>query len=201
GHFEAGGNAQNITNSPNDFMGKQLRIDVNNGDAFPADPNKNYAIPPTNPFVGATGEDEIWSYGLRNPFRGSFDRDTGDMWIGDVGQDLREEIDVERYPRSSVSNYGWRIREGTNGTGAVPNYNPPVYDYAHGSGTLQGNAVIGGYVYRGPDPSVQGTYFFADEVSGHKWSMNTTTFAVTNIDSMLTPNTGSISGPASYAED
>jgi hypothetical protein len=76
-----------------------------------------------------------------------------------------------------------------------------VYDYTHGSGSFQGNAVIGGYVYRGPDPSLQGTYFFADEVSGHQWSMNTTTFGVTNIDGMLTPNTGSISGPASYAED
>jgi hypothetical protein len=186
-------------------MGKQLRIDVNS-DSFPADPNKNYAIPSTNPFVGTTGDDEIWSYGLRNPFRASFDRDTGDMWIGDVGQDTREEIDHEPATRSHVSNYGWRLREGNVQTptvgGAIPaNYVAPVYDYTHGSGALQGNAVIGGYVYRGPDPSLQGTYFFADEVSGHKWEMDTSTFAVTNIDSLLTPNTGAITGPASYAED
>jgi glucose/arabinose dehydrogenase len=206
GHFEPGGNAQNITN---DFMGKQLRIDVS-GDAFPADASKNYAIPPTNPFVGITGDDEIWSYGLRNPYRASFDRDTGDMWIGDVGQDTREEIDVEHPGRTHVSNYGWRLREGSIQTptggvgGAAPaNYVAPVYDYTHGSGSLQGNAVIGGYVYRGPDPSLQGTYFFADEVSGHVWSMNTSTFAVTNIDNMITPlpNNGTISGPASFAED
>jgi glucose/arabinose dehydrogenase len=207
GHFEPGGNAQNITSPANDFMGKQLRIDVN-GDDFPADANRNYAVPPTNPFVGKTGEDEIWAYGLRNPYRASFDRDTGDLWIGDVGQDTREEIDKQ--PASSIggANYGWRLREGNIQTpaggigGAAPaGYVPPVYDYAHGTGTLQGNAVIGGYVYRGPDPTLQGTYFFADEVSGHKWQMNTTTFAVTNIDNLLTPNTGTISGPASFGED
>jgi glucose/arabinose dehydrogenase len=197
GHFEPGGNAQTITDN---LMGKQLRIDVN-GDDF-ADANKNYAIPSTNPFAGTTtGDDEIWSYGLRNPFRSSFDRDTGNNWIADVGQDAREEIDFEPATRSGVSNFGWRLREGTDGTATVPNYVGPVYDYAHGGGTFQGNAVIGGYVYRGPDPSLQGTYFFADETSGHKWRMNTSTFAVTNIDSLLTPNTGSISGPASYAED
>jgi len=119
GHFEPGGNSQTITN---DLMGKQLRINVN-GDDF-ADVNKNYAIPPTNPFVGVTGDDEIWSYGLRNPYRASFDRDTGDMWIGDVGQDTREEIDREPATRSHVSNYGWRLREGniatpTGGVGGV----------------------------------------------------------------------------------
>src|SRR4051794_35050753 len=207
GHYEPGGNAQNISNAPNDLMGKQLRIDVNS-DAFPSDANKNYAIPAANPFVGVTGADEIWSYGLRNPFRSSFDRDTGDQWIGDVGQDTREEIDFEPANRSTVANYGWRLREGkiatpTGGVGGAPPSNnvEPVYDYTHGTGTLQGNAVIGGYIYRGPDPSLQGTYFFADEVSGHKWQMNSTTFAVTNIDGSLLPNTGSISNPASFAED
>jgi glucose/arabinose dehydrogenase len=207
GHFEPGGNAQNITDSPNYFMGKQLRIDVH-GDAFPADTNQNYAIPQTNPFVGTTGADEIWSLGLRNPYRAGFDRDTGDMWIGDVGQDTREEIDVQPASSTGGANYGWRLREGniatpTGGVGGPPpaGYVAPVYDYTHGSGSLQGNAVIGGYVYRGPDPSVQGVYFFADETSSHKWQMNTTTFAVTNIDSMLTPNTGSVSNPSSFGED
>jgi glucose/arabinose dehydrogenase len=204
GHFEPGGNAQNITN---DFMGKQLRIDVS-GDAFPSDPNKNYAIPPTNPFVGITGDDEIWSYGLRNPFRASFDRDTGDLWIGDVGQDTREEIDKQPANKTTVSNYGWRLREGNIQTpaggigGAIPaNYVAPVYDYTHGFGSLQGKAVIGGYVYRGPDPSLQGTYIFGDEVSSHYFSMNTTTFAVTNIDGLLPPNVGSLTAPSSFAED
>lgn len=204
GHYEPGGNAQNITN---DFMGKQLRIDVSN-DAFPSDATKNYSIPPTNPFVNATGDDEIWSYGLRNPYRASFDRDTGDLWIGDVGQDTREEIDKQPANKTTVSNYGWRLREGDIQTpasgigGAIPaNYAAPVYAYGHGTGSLQGNAVIGGYVYRGPDPSLQGTYIFGDEQSSHYWEMNTTTFAVTNIDGLLTPNVGSLSLPSSFAED
>ncbi|MFO0787979.1 MAG: PQQ-dependent sugar dehydrogenase [Pirellulales bacterium] len=204
GHFEPGGNAQTITNN---LLGKQLRIDVNS-DAFPTDANRNYAIPTSNPFAATTGDDEIWSYGLRNPFRASFDRDTGNMWIGDVGQGAREEIDVESANRAGVSNFGWRLREGNIQTptagigGAIPtNYVAPVYDYTHGSGTMQGNAVIGGFVYRGPDPSVTNTYLFADETSSHFWRMNTSTFAVTNIDSSLTPNTGSLGGPASFAED
>ena len=203
GHYEPGGNAQTITDN---FFGKQLRIDVN-GDSFPADPDRNYAIPPSNPFVGITGDDEIWSFGLRNPFRGSFDRDTGNQWIADVGQDTREEIDYEPANRSVVSNFGWRLREGSietpSGVGgpAPPNYVAPVYDYGHGTGTFQGNAVIGGYVYRGPDPSLQGTYFFADEISSHVWSMNTSTLAVTPLDGMLTPDVGSLAGPASFGED
>jgi hypothetical protein len=145
---------------------------------------------------------------LRNPFRASFDRDTGDLWIGDVGQDTREEIDKQPANKTTVSNYGWRLREGniqtpTGGVGgAIPaNYVAPVYDYGHGSGSLQGNAVIGGYVYRGPDPSLQGTYIFGDEVSSHYFSMNTTTFVVTNIDGLLTPNAGTLTAPSSFAED
>jgi hypothetical protein len=188
-------------------MGKQLRIDVH-GDDFPGDANRNYAIPANNPFVGKTGQDEIWAYGLRNPFRASFDRTTGDMWIGDVGQGAREEIDKQLASSAGGANYGWRLREGniqTPGSGiggpAPANYVPPVYDYTHGSGSLQGSAVIGGYVYRGPDPSLNGVYFLADEVSGHKWEMNTSTFAVTNIDSLLIPNVGTVSGPSSFGED
>jgi glucose/arabinose dehydrogenase len=208
GHYEPGGNAQNITDSPNDFMGKQLRIDVH-GDDFPADATKNYAIPSTNPFVGKTGQDEIWAYGLRNPYRASFDRDTGNMWIGDVGQDQREEVDTQLASSTGVANYGWRLYEGNNNftapAGSTPpaDYVPPVSDYGHGFGSLQGNAVIGGYVYRGPDPTLQGQYLFADEQSSHFWTMNTSTFAVTNIDSMLTPDIGSLTGsnPSSFGED
>ena len=84
-------NANDITN---ELLGKILRIDVD-GDDFPADSTRNYAIPSDNPFVGATGDDEIWAYGLRNPWRCSFDRATGDLYIGDVGQNLREEIDLQ----------------------------------------------------------------------------------------------------------
>jgi glucose/arabinose dehydrogenase len=208
GHFEPGGNAQNITNSPNDFMGKQLRIDVH-GDDFPADPNTNYAIPPTNPFVNKTGQDEIWAYGLRNPYRASFDRDTGDLWIGDVGQDTREEIDMQPSSSTGGANYGWRLREGNIQTpgsvgGAEPaNYVPPIYDYDHSGaehGTnFSGNVVTGGYVYRGPDPSLQGQYFFADEGANRMWEMNPITKVVTNINS--TVNSVHITSVSSFAED
>ena len=116
-----------------------------------------------------------------------------------MGQDAREEIDRELATRSGVSNYGWRLREGNNGTVTPPNYLGPVYDYA--STAPAGNAVVGGYVYRGPDPSVQGTYFFADEATSEVWKMDTSTFAVTNINGSLTPDTGSLANPSSFAED
>ena len=109
-------------------------MDVN-GDAFPADANKNYAIQPTNPYVGVRGDDEIFAYGLRNPFRAGFDRATGDLWIGDVGQSAREEIDFLSASSAGGENYGWRLREGTiaTPTGGVGGSTPPgnvepVYD-------------------------------------------------------------------------
>ena len=206
GHYEPGGNAQTITDN---LLGKQLRIDVNSDDFTdntPEDMARNYSIPASNPFVGTTGDDEIWTYGLRNPYRSSFDRDTGDLWTGDVGQDTREEIDFEPATRTGVPNYGWRLREGNvenpyNVVGGPPpsDYVAPVHDYDHSADG--GRAVIGGYVYRGPDPSLQGTYFFGDTISGHFWTMNTSTFAVQNIDNLLVPDTGTPSGPSSFAED
>jgi glucose/arabinose dehydrogenase len=204
GHTAGTGNAQDITDN---LLGKMLRINVD-GDDFPADANRNYAIPSTNPFVDVTGDDEIWAYGLRNPFRDSFDRLNGDLWIGDVGQNSREEIDFQAADSSGGENYGWRLREGTiaTPTGGVGGDPPagsiePVYDYTHGSGSFQGNAVIGGYVYRGPDPTVQGQYFFADEVSSHKWMRDPTTEMVTNVDGLLAPDIGSVSNPAAFGED
>ncbi len=115
GHTAGTGNAQDTTNN---LLGKMLRININ-GDDFPADANRNYAIPPTNPFRAGVGnpaddigDDEIWAYGLRNPFRASFDRLTGDLWIGDVGQNVREEIDFQSAGSAGGANYGWRLREG-----------------------------------------------------------------------------------------
>jgi glucose/arabinose dehydrogenase len=202
GHTPGIGNAQDITNN---LLGKIVRIDVD-GDDFPADANRNYAIPADNPYVDIEGDDEIWARGLRNPFRNSFDRLTGDLWIGDVGQGQLEEIDLQPVDADPGENFGWRLREGdiqTPGVGGpIPeNYRGPVYDYGHGNGSLQGNAVVGGYVYRGPDPTVQGTYFFADNTSSHRWMMDTSNFSVQNVDSLLTPNVGSVSGPAAFAED
>jgi glucose/arabinose dehydrogenase len=173
GHTEPGGNAQDIDDN---LLGKILRIDVD-GDDFPGDPSRNYAIPPTNPFVGGAGDDEIWAYGLRNPWRNSFDRLTGDLYIGDVGQNAREEIDVQPAASTGGENYGWRLREGTIanpnmliGGPKPPGAIDPIYDYAHGSGTNEGFAVTGGYVYRGPILALQGRYFFGDYTS-RIWSL------------------------------
>ncbi|NNC87512.1 MAG: hypothetical protein HKN82_03510, partial [Akkermansiaceae bacterium] len=124
GHTAGLGNGQDITDN---LLGKILRLDTGadgNADAFAADALRNYAIPPDNPFVGRTGDDEIWSYGLRNPWRCSFDRLTGDFWIADVGQDTREEVDFQpasdfTSPDPLAANYGWRHREGDIATPGV----------------------------------------------------------------------------------
>jgi glucose/arabinose dehydrogenase len=216
GHTPGTGNAQDVTDN---FLGKALRINVN-GDDFPADATKNYAIPATNPFLpGSTnpaGDDEIWSYGLRNPFRASFDRATGDLWIGDVGQSTREEIDFEAANSAGGVNYGWRLREGTvaTPTGGVGGAKPagavdPVYDYNRDNDSMGGTVVTGGYVYRGPDPTLQGKYFFADSrnsqttADDNYWhfSPSNPTGTVMNIDSSLTRDTGLAEFPASFGED
>ena len=165
-------NAKDITNK---LLGKMLRIDVN-GDDFPGDSNRDYAIPQSNPFVGVAGDDEIWAYGLRNPWRNSFDRATGDLIIGDVGQNAREEIDFQRADSAGGENYGWRLREGTIATPGVGGNPPqgavePVYDYGHGGGTFEGHSVTGGYVYRGPIASLRGQYFFGDYSNNKIWSI------------------------------
>lgn len=149
-------------------LGKILRLDVDS--ATP------YAVPPDNPFVGMAGAyPEIFHYGLRNPWRNSFDRLTGDLYIGDVGQDLREEIDVA--PAGSAGlNFGWKMMEGTRcnqtrsclaGTPACddPVLVDPITELLHASGSF---AITGGYVYRGcACPSEYGKYFFADYVDFH----------------------------------
>lgn len=206
GHTAGTGNAQDITNN---LLGKLLRIDVNRDD-FPADANRNYGIPATNPFVNKTGDDEIWAYGLRNPWRCSFDRLTGDLYIGDVGQNAREEIDFQ--PKNAVGgrNYGWRLREGKIATpaagigGAAPTGAiEPLYDYAHGTGPLQGNSVTGGYVYRGPIASLRGTYFFADFVNPRIWSIRNGSLAIGFKDwtTELKPNVGAFNNVSSFGED
>ncbi|MCA9266312.1 MAG: PQQ-dependent sugar dehydrogenase, partial [Planctomycetales bacterium] len=169
-HSEPTGNAQDLTDN---LLGKILRIDPA-GDDFPGDSSRNYAIPSTNPFVGATGDDEIWAYGLRNPWRPSFDRQTGDLYIADVGQNAREEISFQPASSAGGENYGWRLREGTIATPTTgvggdrpPGAVEPVHDYFHALGRI---SVTGGYAYRGPIESLQGHYFFADYGSGDLWS-------------------------------
>jgi len=205
GH-DPGNRAQNTGN----LLGKMLRIDVD-GDDFPADLGRNYTIPPSNPFVGGAGEDEIWAYGLRNPWRASFDRANGDMYIGDVGQLTREEVDFQPAAGAGGENYGWRLREGTIATptggigGAPPPGNvEPIYDYTHGGGPTQGFSITGGYVYRGPIGDIQGHYFFADYVTDRIWSfrydgVNLTDF--TDRTTQFIPDIGSIRNISSFGED
>ncbi|MFQ5528531.1 MAG: PQQ-dependent sugar dehydrogenase [Thermoanaerobaculia bacterium] len=176
------GQAQDTTT----LLGSVLRLDVDRDD-FPADADKNYGIPPGNPFVGQAGLDEIWSYGVRNPFRSSFDRATGDFYIADVGQGAWEEINYRSAANTGGDNYGWNIREGftvSAGASCAPGPEPPgnvnpLYAYAHGSGNSQGNSVTGGNVYRGPetDNSIQGRYFFGDYVNERIWSIDAVTGA------------------------
>lgn len=171
GHTSGTGNAQDISSN---LLGKMLRIDVD-GDDFPADANRNYAIPPSNPFVGADGDDEIWSYGLRNPWRNSFDRATGDLWIADVGQGTREEVNFQPANSAGGENYGWRVMEGTlcfSGGDPIPcndpRFTPPIHQYNHDASG--GFSITGGYVYRGPVDALRGLYFFTDYVSSKIWA-------------------------------
>ncbi len=155
-----------------DLLGKLLRLDVDPSIANPP----WYAIPAGNPFVGAGGPDEAWAIGLRNPWRFSFDRLTDDLFIGDVGQGLREEIDFQAAGSGAGANYGWKIMEGTLCTGNTascppstpacfsPSFTAPILEYGHDVGRC---SVTGGYVYRGlAIPDLYGTYLFADYCSG-----------------------------------
>lgn len=168
----SGGDPDNNSQNIRSLLGKILRLDVDTAPPL----GKTYVIPPTNPFFGssdATVRKEIWAYGLRNPWRFSFDRSTGDLFIGDVGQNTEEEVDFQPASSTTVRNYGWRILEGrrcynpsTNCT-APSNYVGPVAVYDHGAGDSYGCSVTGGYVYRGVDsPTLQGVYFYGDFCSG-----------------------------------
>ena len=203
---DPGDRSQDITNQP---LGKMLRIDVSST----PDPGLNYAIPASNPFVNQTGDDEIWAYGLRNPWRNSFDRENGDLWIGDVGQGVREEINHQPGNSPGGENYGWRVMEGNNcfnnNSVGPPCFDPsltdPVYDYAHNGGNFGGFSVTGGYVYRGSIPQYQGLYFFADFSTENIWSLDPNaadpSSTVVRRNTELLPNLGSINGIPSFAEN
>lgn len=203
GGGDPGENAQNT----NSLLGKILRIDVD-GDSFPSDPTRNYAIPSSNPFVGVAGADEIWAFGLRNPWRVSFDALTGDLYIGDVGEGQVEEIDFQP-AGAGGRNYGWDIKEGTlpfepGQPGEPPIGDPslinPVFEY----GRSLGQSVTGGYVYRGPESGVQGTYFFADFLSGRFWTLrieNGVAVDVVERTSQIVSATGPISLISSFGVD
>jgi glucose/arabinose dehydrogenase len=150
------------------LLGKILRIDVDSRTG-----GRPYGIPADNPYASGGGRPEIYSYGLRNPWRFSFDRARGDIWIGDVGQNEIEEIDHRPRDGARGANFGWSAYEGRSayaGAGAVRGARPvaPVAQYTHG----QGCSVTGGYVYRGARvPALRGRYLYADFCSGRVWSM------------------------------
>ncbi len=195
-------NGQNI----NSLQGKMLRIDVS---------GSTYTSPSTNPFFGATpGADEIYSYGLRNPFRNSFDRVNGNFYIADVGQSAREEVNFKAAASVGGQNYGWRAREGRIRNTSVPDPDPsprvePIYDYDHGIG----QSITGGYVYRGGNYldggiSLDGTYIFGDFVAQRIFSFRYTgTDINTNLaqdrtsELQVSTNGFSINNISSFGED
>jgi glucose/arabinose dehydrogenase len=207
-----GGDPNNYAQNKNVLLGKMLRIDVD-GDDFAADANRNYAIPVGNPFSGVAGADEVWAFGLRNPWRNSFDRATGDLYIADVGQGAREEINVQAAGAAGGANYGWKVREGNIVyDGGVPGNPPPgdpsliapVHDYTHTAAPNGGYSVTGGYVYRGQSPGLQGVYLFADFVTNQLWSFrveNGVKLDFANRTAQLLPDIGSVGNIASFAED
>lgn len=207
GSGDPGSNAQN----PTVLLGKILRIDPSR-DSYPADAQRDYGIPATNPFATTGGAPEVWALGLRNPFRAGFDRTTGNLYIGDVGQSAIEEIDLVPSGTNGL-NFGWNLREGTEpfAGGAVGgSFTLPVAEYGHGSGPTQGNSVTGGYVYRGPVTALTGQYIFGDFVNGNIWSVAVSaltqgqTLASSSFTARRTafaPNAGTINNIASFGVD
>lgn len=201
-----GGDPDNNAQNPASLLGKMLRIDVAS-DAFPADPSRDYALVAAN-----SSGTEVWLSGLRNPWRASFDRVTGGLWIGDVGQGAVEEIDFVPSGTGAL-NFGWRLREGSqpyNGGANSAAFTPPVAEYGHGSGPLQGNSLTGGYVYRGAVEALRGNYFFGDFVNGNIWSFpvvravqgqTLASSAFTQRRAAFAPNAGTIGNIASFGQD
>lgn len=192
-----------------ELLGNILRIDVD-GDDFPADALRDYAIPLDNPFVGRMGEDEIWAYGLRNPWRPAFDRLTGDLWIADVGEAEWEEINVQPAASNGGENYGWACTEGLHCTafgGCNCNtltWAAPIHEYSHGVMNVR-CSITGGEVYRGCEiPGLEGTYFFGDYCSGQIWTLtyDGQTASVTDRTLELAPGSGlAISNISSFGSD
>ena len=168
----SGNDPDNFAQNRNVLLGKMLRIDINRDD-FAADPLLNYAIPADNPFVGVAGvRAEIYAYGLRNPFRNGFDSATGNLWIADVGQSAREEINFIAASSAGGQNFGWRVREGDIATPSVggplqPGMVDPVLVYNRSFGF----SITGGHVVHSDRlPGLDGQYIFADYGSDRIWS-------------------------------
>jgi glucose/arabinose dehydrogenase len=197
GFGDGGGAGDTYLNgqSKDDLLGSILRLDVRGA--------SGYVSPPDNPFSGAGDKRELWDIGLRNPWRFSFDRANGDLYIGDVGQDDREEIDVSPTAsgRGRGANYGWNVMEGTacfppGGACSSAGLTLPVLDYTHGEGC----SMLGGFVYRGSAiPGLQGTYFYGDYCSHFVRSFRWNGAAVTEKTNWPSLDPGSLM--SSFGED
>ena len=190
----SGGDPQNLSQNRQTLLGKLLRIDVSSEET-------GYTIPPTNPFANEDETlDEIWALGLRNAWRFSFDRATGDLWIADVGQNALEEINFTPASSTGGENYGWRCYEGTrpfnlNGCLDASNYTFPLFEYSHNQGD---RSVTGGFVYRGNAyPALQGNYLFADFVSSRFFRLKRTE---TELESEVIGVLG-LPSPSTFGED
>ena len=212
------------------LLGKMMRIDVHHttpapvpatlcGAAFANGAAAQYAIPNDNPYATLANHcGEIWLYGLRNPYRWSFDRSTGDQWIADVGQNLYEEVDLRTYGTNDNRNYGWNLCEGfhtyAGGVSGCPvstGTTAPLLEYDHSGGRC---AIIGGFRYRGRIGALDGTYTFSDDCSGQVYLLYKGTgtsscpggFAGLGSGwacTLFTPSSGpaTISGPSGFGED
>ncbi len=184
---DGGGRNDQFGNSqkPDALLAKLLRIDVNSG--------SSYGIPPDNPFVNRAGfRPEIWAWGLRNPWRYSFDRATGDLYIADVGQNTYEEVHFQPANSKGGENYGWNRMEGKHcfpiGSSCEPSlYVAPIGEYDHSRGDC---SITGGYVYRGSaQPALTGAYFFADYCTGRFWSLHRNAASAWVQTELITTNT------------
>jgi glucose/arabinose dehydrogenase len=200
----AGDDPNNRGQAFDTLLGKILRIDVS--------PTSGYSSPPDNPFVNKKdAKPEIWAYGVRNPWRCSFDRETGDFWIGDVGQNRWEEINYQPVGKASGANFGWRVREADRENpkkdvgGPMPvSAVDPVYVYSHGTKDNEGLSVTGGYVYRGPIKALRGRYIFGDYQNPRIWSFKLKNGKASDFKDHteeLKPKTGRINLISSFAED
>lgn len=201
GGGDPGENGQNI----NTLLAKILRININ------VNTPPYFSYPPDNPFVGVNGNDAVWSYGMRNPWRISFDRVTGDFWIGDVGQDLWEEVDFVYAGTPGGINFGWDCREGNHvfeSTGC-PNesaFTAPIFEYPHTCdppcNTGDGTSMTGGFVYRGSAyPALYGYYVFADYGSNNVWTLKQTGFSNPPVFSFILYDALPINAVESFGED
>lgn len=197
-----GGDPNDNAQNPMNMMGTIARINVDS-----TSDNLPYAIPADNPFAdGVGGLPEIFSFGWRNPWRVSFDRFTGDLWVGDVGQNAREEIDFIPVSTGAGLNYGWDCREGdiayggSSSSACDPNgdYIDPIVSFSHSSNTMRANSLTGGYVYRGTEwPELYGTYICADFVTNNFFSVTSDSMGGWDV---AVQSAGQIPGVSTFGE-